>query len=107
MIKGEFQMKKRTERFLVMILGILIMIASVVGGIYFGVWKCLIKAIIDIISAIGTRFVVLKICVSLFKILFGSWFTVSVAVMAGVILAGIIMGLGTAGVLGAVGAIFS
>ena len=30
-----------------------------------------------------------------------------IAVMAGVILAGVIMGLGTAGVLGAVGAIFS
>ena len=62
------------------ILGILIMVASAVGGVYFGVWNFFIKAIIDIINAVGTRFMVLKICLALFKILFGSWFTISGAI---------------------------
>lgn len=61
------------------ILGILIMVASAIGGVYFGIWEFLIKAIIDIVYAVGTRFMVLKILYSLFKIMFGSWFTLSIA----------------------------
>lgn len=62
------------------IAGVILMLVSTIGGVYIGIWKCFLKAVIDIFNAIGARFMVLKICVVLFKILFGSWFTVSAAI---------------------------
>lgn len=52
-------------------IGVLIILAAIGGGIYFGVWECFIQAIIEIIEAIKSGWIAKDIAIGVAKIIFG------------------------------------
>ena len=74
------------KRFLLRVLGVILILLAVGIGIYFGVYKCFIKSIIEIINAAKAGFQVIPIVWGVVKIIVGvpvAWYMVTVGVVAG------------------------
>ncbi len=70
-----------------LIIGILICLASIVGGLYVGLWLCFIGGIVDVVNGVkGTPVEAMTIAIGFGKIVmasFAGWVTLMVGVVFG------------------------